>query len=148
MVTVRTTSAGAMPVSPDNFVRAESDLYFGNIVKDGGFGKFKHIRELAPDGQAVRHSVESRHAVFGGRLRPRRGTGHGVAPRPHDRSMSMQVITEDHFVPDVFYGQGDHTLTRAEIGTRYVMVAVRILVDPNDEADTETSPCVARCRRG
>ena len=27
-------------VSPDNFVRAESDLYFGNIVKDDGFGTF------------------------------------------------------------------------------------------------------------
>jgi hypothetical protein len=23
-------------VSPDNFIRAESDLYFGNLVKDGG----------------------------------------------------------------------------------------------------------------
>ena len=27
-------------VSPDNFIRAESDLYFGNLVKDGGFGTF------------------------------------------------------------------------------------------------------------
>ena len=26
-------------VSPDNFIRAESDLYFGNIVADGGFGE-------------------------------------------------------------------------------------------------------------
>ena len=29
----------AVPVTPDNFLRAESDLYFGNIVKDGGFGQ-------------------------------------------------------------------------------------------------------------
>src|SRR6476659_7861858 len=35
-------------VSPDNFVRAESDLYFGNIVKDGGFGRSFYIRELTP----------------------------------------------------------------------------------------------------
>ena len=27
-------------VTPDNFVRAESDLYFSGVVKDGGFGKF------------------------------------------------------------------------------------------------------------
>jgi len=41
-------------VSPDNFVRAESDLYFGNVVKDGGFGVFHHIRELSPiDNQLV-----------------------------------------------------------------------------------------------
>ena len=32
-------------VTPDNFIRAESDLYFGNIVRDGGFGKSLHIRE-------------------------------------------------------------------------------------------------------
>ena len=39
---------------PDNFVRAESDLYFGNIVKDGGFGKFLHRREPAAiDNQTV-----------------------------------------------------------------------------------------------
>ncbi len=44
-------SLGLMPdilVNPDNFVRAESDLYFGNIVKDGGFGTYFHIRALTP----------------------------------------------------------------------------------------------------
>ena len=51
--------------------------------------------------------------------------------------MSMQVITEDHYVPGVFYGQGEHTLTRDDIGTRYAMAAIRILVDPNDNADLE-----------
>jgi hypothetical protein len=41
-------------VSPDNFIRAESDLYFGNVVNDGGFGPFHHIRELSPiDNQLV-----------------------------------------------------------------------------------------------
>src|SRR6202008_2338722 len=41
-------------VTPDNFVRAETDLYFGNLVNDGGFGKFHHIRELSPiDNQLV-----------------------------------------------------------------------------------------------
>ena len=42
------------PVTPENFVRAESDLNFRNIVKDGGFGKFNHRRELASiDNQTV-----------------------------------------------------------------------------------------------
>jgi hypothetical protein len=30
-----------VPVTADNFVRAESDLYFTGVVKDGGFGKFR-----------------------------------------------------------------------------------------------------------
>jgi len=40
-------STNAAPVTVDNFIRAETDLYMGNIVKDGGFGKFNHRREPA-----------------------------------------------------------------------------------------------------
>ena len=29
-----------VPVTADNFPRAESDLYFANLVKRDGFGKF------------------------------------------------------------------------------------------------------------
>jgi hypothetical protein len=54
---------------------------------------------------------------------------------PGGRFMSMQVITEDHYVPAVFYGRGEHTLTRDDIGTPYVVVAIRTLIDPNGDAD-------------
>ena len=37
-----------VPVTPDNFNRAESDLVMGPIVKVGGFGKYVHHRELYP----------------------------------------------------------------------------------------------------
>ena len=41
-------------VTVDNFRRAESDTYFARFVKEGGFGKFKHERELASiDNQTV-----------------------------------------------------------------------------------------------
>jgi hypothetical protein len=40
-------------------------------------------------------------------------------------------------VPAVFYGQGEHTLTRDDIGTRYAVVAIRTLVDPDDDADLD-----------
>ncbi len=44
----------AVPVNADNFARAESDLYFGGVVKDDGFGKFHHNREPTPlDKQTV-----------------------------------------------------------------------------------------------
>ena len=35
-----------VPVTPDNFNRAESDMYFGGTVKAGGFGKLHHAREI------------------------------------------------------------------------------------------------------
>ncbi len=50
------------------------------------------------------------------------------------RFLSMQVIDEDQYAPSVFYGEGKHTLTKDSVGTRYVITAVRILVDPDEPA--------------
>jgi hypothetical protein len=41
-----TSLADPVPVTVKSFARAESDLYFGNSVKLGGFGKFYHNRTL------------------------------------------------------------------------------------------------------
>lgn len=38
-------AADPILVNSDNFVRAESDLYFSGIVANGGFGKFDHTRK-------------------------------------------------------------------------------------------------------
>jgi hypothetical protein len=51
--------------------------------------------------------------------------------------MSMQVINEDHYVPEVVYGKGTYMLAREKAGTRYVAVAIRTLVDPASEKDIE-----------
>jgi hypothetical protein len=135
MVNARVTSDGAVLVSPDNFTRAESDLYFGNFVNDGGFGRFHHIRELTPlDNQLVVRC--NRDTLYSAGVFDLDAAPVTVSlPDAAGRFMSMQVITEDHYVPAVFYGPGAHTLTRADICTRYVAVAVRTLVDPNDHAD-------------
>ena len=65
-------------VTVDNFRRAESDTYFAQFVKEGGFGKFP-----PPDADADRppgrRAAEPRHAVLVRGLRPRRGAGDGHA---------------------------------------------------------------------
>ena len=42
-----THAADTVSVTVDNFIRAESDLYFGGILKDSGgaMGKFNHGRQ-------------------------------------------------------------------------------------------------------
>ncbi len=46
--------AAAVPVTPDNFVRAESDRYLGNLVRESEIGKLFHRREPAAiDNQTV-----------------------------------------------------------------------------------------------
>jgi len=124
-------------VSPDNFIRAESDLYFGNLVKDGGFGAFHHIRELSPiDNQLViRQNRDTLYSA--GVFDLDAGSVTITMPDAGGRFMSLQIITEDHYVPGVSYATGAQTLTRDEIGTRYVMAAVRTLVDPNNPADLD-----------
>src|SRR5437762_10216462 len=37
-----------VPVTVDNFARAESDMYFGNLVRLGGLATFHHHRRLMP----------------------------------------------------------------------------------------------------
>ncbi|HTY35209.1 DUF1254 domain-containing protein [Mycobacterium sp.] len=125
-------------MSADNFIRAETDLYFGNVVKGGGLGRFIHFRELTPLDQqlVVRSNRDTLYSA--GVFDLDAGPATISLPDPGARFMSMQVITEDHYVPAVFYGQGEHTLTRDDIGTRYVMVAIRTLVDPNDADDLAT----------
>src|SRR5215467_11334147 len=131
---VRTQS---VPVTADNFNRAESDMYFGNTVKDGGFGKFTHKREVTPiDKQLVvrmnRDTLYSA-AVFDLDAGPVTIT----LPDAGERFMSLQVIDEDQYAPAVFYGEGNYTLAKEKIGTRYVLVAIRTLVDPNNPEDIQ-----------
>src|SRR5277367_4509856 len=125
-------------VTPDNFVRAESDLYFSGVVKDGGFGKFMHRREPTPIAKqtVIRMNRDTLYsaAVFDLDAGPVTIT----LPDPGKRFLSMQVIDEDEYTPEVVYGAGVHTLSEDRIGARYVVVAVRILVDPNDPKDIET----------
>jgi hypothetical protein len=128
-------SGSTAPVTIDNFARAESDLYMGRTVKDGGFGKFHHIRTPTEiDHQTVirmnRDTLYSA-AVF--------DLGAGpvtiALPNAGKRFMSLQAISEDHYVPVVAYGTKAITLNRENVGTRYVIVAVRTLVDPANPKD-------------
>ncbi|MGH3724651.1 MAG: DUF1214 domain-containing protein [Mycobacterium sp.] len=105
------------------------------MVKDGGFGKFHHIRELSPvDNQLViRQNRDTLYSA--GVFDLDAGSVTISMPDPGKRFMSLQLITEDHYVPGVFYGKGDYTITKEQAGTRYVMAAVRTLVNPNELDD-------------
>ena len=94
------------------------------------FGTFLHTREPVP--------VDNQ-----GTIRPNRDTLYSAAvfdldaspvtvtlPGAGNRFMSMQVINEDQYTPGVYYRAGSHTLPKEGIGTRYVNVVGRTLVDP------------------
>lgn len=58
-------------------------------------------------------------------------------PDAGKRFMSMQIINEDEYTPMVVYGKGTYAFTRDKIGTRYVLAAIRTLVDPDNPADID-----------
>ena len=128
----------AISVTPDNFIRAESDLYLSGVVKDGGFGKFMHRREPTPISEQTVIRMNRDTLYSAGVFDLEAGPLTIALPDPGKRFMSMQVIDEDEYSPEVTYGAVVRTLTREEIGTRYALVAVRILVDPNDPKDVDT----------
>jgi hypothetical protein len=137
-VKAQDTSAAAVPVTVENFVRAETDSYFAKLIKDsGGLGKLGHHREPPSiDNQIVirmnRDTLYS-SAVFDLDAGPATGT----LPNAGKRFMSMQVINEDPYTPEVVYGAGSYTLTKEKVGTRYVQTIIRTLVDPTNSKDIE-----------
>jgi hypothetical protein len=127
-------AGNTVPVTVDNFNRAETDLIMGPIVKDGGFGKYVHHRELYPvDAPIVRPNRDTLYSfsIFDLDAGPVTIT----LPNTGQRFMSLQVIDGEQYSPDVHYGAGRYTFTREKIGTRYVQLGVRMLVDPNDPED-------------
>lgn len=131
--------AAAQRVTVDNFCRAESDTYFARFVKDGGFGRFLHERELAPIERqnVIRMNRDTLYSfgVFDLDAAPVTIT----LPDPGKRYMALQVINQDHYAPNVFYAPGTHTLTKENVGTRYVTLGVRTFVNPDDPADVQTT---------
>ena len=105
------------------------------IAKQGGFSKFLHFRELSPiDNHTVKRA--NRDTLYSlGVFDLNAGPVTISLPDAGSRFMTMIVIDEDHYAFTVVYGTGSHTLTREQIGTRYALVAIRILVDPNDRKD-------------
>lgn len=124
-------------VTPDNFVRAESDMYFAVSAKEAGLGKLFHRREP--------FDVEHQTVVRGNRdtlyssgvFDLDSGPVTITMPDAGDRFMSLMILNEDHYVTGVFHGAGSHTLTKDAIGTRYVLAAIRTLIDPGKEGDAE-----------
>lgn len=124
-----------VPVTVDNFVRAESDLYIGSLAKQGGLGKLLHRRQAADIEHQTVIRLNRDTLYSSGVFDLSAGPVNITMPDPGKRFMALQIINEDHYTPDVFYGAGTHTLTRENVGTRYVVTAIRTLVDPNNPED-------------
>ena len=125
--------SGKALVSADNFPRAETDMYFGRFSQ-GKVGALVHSREPATaDNQKV---VRDNPNVVGslGVFDLDAGPVTLTMPDAGDRFVSLMVTDEDHYTYTT-YDSGEHALAKEKIGTRYVFVGIRVLVDPTDPDD-------------
>jgi hypothetical protein len=124
-----------LTVNADNFVRAETDRMFHDLLRDAGaINTFLHHREPADvDHQTVirlnRDTLYSIAIV---------DISHGATltlPDAGERYLSAMVINQEHLINAVFHDAGEYELTPERFGSPYVAVGIRILVDPADSAD-------------
>jgi hypothetical protein len=137
VLATHTHAADPAPVTVDNFTRAESDLYFSNILKEteGELCKLFHHREPASidEQNVIRLNRDTLYSSIIVDLEA--GPVTVTLPDAGKRFLSLMVVNEDHYVPEVSYESGKHTFTREKVGTRYALLGVRTLVDPNDPKD-------------
>jgi len=124
-----------VPVTVENFVRAETDRMFAALQGDaGGVNRLAHARAPTPiDHQTV--------------IRMNRDTLYSLAvvdisegatvtiPDSGDRYLSVMVVNQDHYINRVLHEAGEHALAVDEFDTPWVNLAARVLVDPADLDD-------------
>jgi len=128
-------STGSIRVTEENFNRAESDLYFGNRVRETGLGKLFHFRDVMPIEKQTVIRANRDTLYSSGVFDLEAGPVTVTLPDPGKRFLSLMVIDEDQYNPSTVYAPGTFTFSKDDIETRYIMLGIRTFIDPNDPAD-------------
>jgi len=120
-------------VTPETYIRAESDRQFGVVVNmAGSVNRFYHFRRPTPlDKQnIVRMNRDTLYSMAV--VDTSKGPTITVPELPNGRYASVHLIDNDHYCPGVIYSSGTHELPR---DTKYLGVGVRIQIFNPTDAD-------------
>lgn len=123
-------------VNVDNFARAETNRMLAAIAQvTGGINTWRHDRDFAPLDQqtVIRQNRDTFYSVAVVDISA--GATLTLPDAGPDRYVSAMIVNQDHYINHVLHDPGEHELSVAEYETPYVLVGVRILVDPSDPAD-------------
>ena len=118
-------------VTPETFIRAETDQTFSNTLKlSGAVNKFYHFRSVTPlDNQTVIRM--NRDVLYSaGVVDTEDGATLTIPEMPDGRYASAMIIDNDHYVPLIIHEPGVHQLPG---DTKFIGIALRIqLYNPLD----------------
>ena len=108
---------------------------FGALLRQsGGVNRWTHVRVPTPlDEQTVIRM--NRDTLYSTAVVDLADGATLTLPDAADRYLSAMVVNQGHYINAVFHDAGSHALFQSELGSRHVLVAVRILVDSADQGD-------------
>lgn len=125
--------ADTVPVTVDNFSRAETHEIMKSYVDQVGIGKLLHIRTPTPlDEQNVIRM--NRDTLYSMAVMDMTKPVSIVKPNS-DRFQSMLLINEDHSMLPAIHDDGTFTLGQELVGTRYMVAIFRTFANPDDPED-------------
>jgi hypothetical protein len=130
--------AKAPHVDVFNYVRAETDLQMkGYSSAPFTFGQFTHGRKAYD----VEHQVTlsaNRDTIYSfGVFDLSKSDLTVTLPDSQGKYMTVMPLSQDHDIHRGLNAPGTYTFKQDEIGTRYITLVVRTLMDPNDPKDME-----------
>ncbi|RLM53557.1 DUF1214 domain-containing protein [Halobellus sp. Atlit-31R] len=136
-----TPPSDVVPVTWENFPRAQFELFWKDFIAErGGFGELHHNRTLTPvEEQEAMPRQPNRDTLYSLGLFDLSEPLTVVKPDSGDRYQSIEVDNQDQYQKRVLHAPGEYTVTRDEIGTRYVALGVRTFVDPTDPEDLQSA---------
>jgi hypothetical protein len=137
-----TENVGAVKVTVENFVRAETNrMLVGLMTASGGINQVKHNRVPTPlDQQTVVRM--NRDTLYSFAVVDLADGAVVTMPESGERYASLMVVNQDHYINAIIHEPGDHALSIADQGTRYVLIAMRVLADPADPVDIAAANAV------
>lgn len=134
IATSHAQTTGTVKVTPETYVRAETDRTFRNISHHaGGVNRWLYSRKPTQlDRQTVvRMNLDTLYSSS--IVDTSKGATVTIPPLPAGRFISVQLLDNDHYTPAVYYATGTYDLPQA---TKYLLVNVRIqVINPKDDAE-------------
>ncbi len=131
-----TDETDTIPVTRENYKRAESDLTFSNTIKIGGANKFAHLPVQPFDLSNQTVVRMNQDTIYSGAIVDVSKGATITLPETDGRYQTVMVVQNDHYVNDVFIGAGTYQI-KSDMDSDFVAVTIRTEIDLTDPADGE-----------